>query len=45
MSRQWYKYKTYESWSNLLQELLEQAQRAVASGEADSKREAMRPRC
>ncbi len=41
MSREWYKYKTYESWANLLQELLEQAQRAVSSGDADSKREAM----
>lgn len=41
MSRQWYKYKTYESWANLLQELVEQAQQAVAAGESDAKREAM----
>jgi len=42
MSPKWYKYKTYESWAALLQELLQQAQQAVAGENADAKSDAMK---
>lgn len=41
MSRQWFRYKTYESWSNLLQELLQQANAAIDSGNSADKEAAL----